>query len=232
MGGTPAEVPTGRTLALAVGSLVVVAVLDEVGPPPMSVVVGPAAATLLVGLARRAGLSWDQLGMGRGAQPRGGRYALAATLVVATAYTLAAASPRTRAALLDMRHRDDAGGALLIVLVAIPVGTVLFEEVAFRGVLWALLRRELGTGWATTGSSVLFGLWHARSSLRVAQTNRAVAETLGTGGRARRRAVAGVVCFTGMAGVVLCEFRRRSGSLLAPIGLHWATNGLGALASA
>jgi membrane protease YdiL (CAAX protease family) len=31
---------------------------------------------------------------------------------------------------------------------------------------------------------------------------------------------------------VFCELRRRSGSLLAPAGLHWATNGLSVLASA
>jgi CAAX protease family protein len=32
--------------------------------------------------------------------------------------------------------------------------------------------------------------------------------------------------------VVFCELRRRSGSLLAPAGLHWAVNGLAVLASA
>ncbi len=42
----------------------------------------------------------------------------------------------------------------------------------------------------------------------------------------------GTVLFTGLAGVVFCELRRRSGSLLASAGLHWATNGLGVLASA
>jgi membrane protease YdiL (CAAX protease family) len=35
------------------------------------------------------------------------------------------------------------------------------------------------------------------------------------------------IASTFVAGVVLCELRRRSGSLLAPLGLHWATNGLG-----
>jgi len=43
--------------------------------------------------------------------------------------------------------------------------------------------------------------------------------------------VLGTVLFTGLAGVVFCELRRRSGSLLAPAGLHWATNGLGVLAA-
>jgi membrane protease YdiL (CAAX protease family) len=38
--------------------------------------------------------------------------------------------------------------------------------------------------------------------------------------------------FTGLAGVVFCELRRRSGSLLASAGLHWATNGLGVLVAA
>jgi len=37
--------------------------------------------------------------------------------------------------------------------------------------------------------------------------------------------------FTAVSGVVLCELRRRSGSLLAPAGLHWAVNGLSVLAS-
>lgn len=36
--------------------------------------------------------------------------------------------------------------------------------------------------------------------------------------------------FTAAAGAVLCELRRRSGSLLAPMALHWATNALGYLA--
>jgi uncharacterized protein len=44
--------------------------------------------------------------------------------------------------------------------------------------------------------------------------------------------VLGTVLFTALAGVLFCELRRRSGSLLASIGLHWATNGLGVLAAA
>jgi membrane protease YdiL (CAAX protease family) len=40
----------------------------------------------------------------------------------------------------------------------------------------------------------------------------------------------GAVLFTAAAGALLCEHRRDSGSLLAPIGLHWSTNALGYLA--
>ena len=55
----------------------------------------------------------------------------------------------------------------------------------------------------------------------------------GSGRRARLAvAVAGTVLFTTAAGVLFAELRRRSGSLLAPMLLHWATNAAGVLGSA
>jgi CAAX protease family protein len=39
--------------------------------------------------------------------------------------------------------------------------------------------------------------------------------------------VAATVLVTFLAGLLLCVLRARSGSLLAPIGLHWAANGAG-----
>jgi membrane protease YdiL (CAAX protease family) len=52
---------------------------------------------------------------------------------------------------------------------------------------------------------------------------------VGNGAAGTALRVAGTVIFTGLAGVVLCELRGRSGSLLAPILLHWAVNGFGEL---
>jgi membrane protease YdiL (CAAX protease family) len=43
--------------------------------------------------------------------------------------------------------------------------------------------------------------------------------------------VAGTVLFTAVAGVVFAELRRRSGSIVAPMLLHWATNGLAVVAA-
>jgi membrane protease YdiL (CAAX protease family) len=37
------------------------------------------------------------------------------------------------------------------------------------------------------------------------------------------------VLASALAGLVLCEVRRRTGSLLPAIGLHWAVNALGLL---
>ena len=84
----------------------------------------------------------------------------------------------------------------------------------------------------TAVSSALFGLWHVLPSLGLAGDNEAIGSTVGKGSAGQAVSVLGTVAFTGLAGVVFCELRRRSGSLLAPAGLHWATNGLGVLAAA
>ena len=114
--------------------------------------------------------------------------------------------------------------------VVIPLGTVLFEEVAFRGrAVGAGARPARHGARRRSVSSVLFGLWHVLPSLRLNQVNPAVTDLVGPGPAGQALAVAGAVVFTAAAGVLLCELRRRSGSLLAPIGLHWAVNGLGVL---
>jgi membrane protease YdiL (CAAX protease family) len=76
-----------------------------------------------------------------------------------------------------------------------------------------------------------FGLWYVLpSSVWPWTTSDRNRGRKGTSGEAI--SVLGTVLFTGLAGVVFCELRRRSGSLLASAGLHWATNGLGVLAAA
>src|SRR5439155_2853915 len=109
-------------------------------------------------------------------------------------------------------------------LVRIPLGTVVLEEVAFRGVLYGLLLHPAGVVWATAVSSALFGLWHILPSGDLPDLNPAA-------GRAFRRrrllVVPAAVVVTALAGVVFCEVRRRSGSLLAPAALHWAINAVG-----
>src|SRR5258708_6437465 len=87
---------------------------------------GPAGAPGLVG-----GTWW-----------RGLRWALAAIGAVAVVFAVGAAVPLTRSAFRDSRYHFGWGHAALTAFVLIPVGTVLFEEVAFRGVLWGLLRRR------------------------------------------------------------------------------------------
>jgi membrane protease YdiL (CAAX protease family) len=53
------------------------------------------------------------------------------------------------------------------VLLRIPVGTVAWEEIAFRGVLQAALRRVLAEPAAIAVGSAVFGLWHIRPTAEV-----------------------------------------------------------------
>ena len=79
---------------------------------------------------------------------------------------------------------------------------------------------------------MLFGVWHIVPSLHLGHANRAVGAVLGTDTTGRVLTVLTGVGFTALAGLLLCELRRRSGSLLAAAALHWATNGLGLLLAA
>lgn len=212
--------------------LVAVAAAGRFGPSGAMLLAGPLGAALLLALARGAGLNADDLGIGRRSWRRGAAYALVCVSVVAVGYAVAALLPATRPAFLDTRYRNSPGAAMTAALLVVPLSTVLFEEVAFRGVLWVLLRRRAGAARATLVSSGLFGLWHVLPSLRLNRVNPAVAQIVGPDRTGQVLAVAGAVVFTTAAGALLCELRRRSGSLLAPAGLHWAVNGLGILTAA
>jgi len=227
------QVHSRRRLALVLAAvlavLVAVNVGDKFGPRHTGLVAGPAVALILILIARRAGLSWHDLGLSRRTLVPGLKYALGSVLAVAVVYVIGAAIPLTRPAFHDVRYHLHPGAALMAAFIVVPLGTVLLEEVAFRGVLLGLVNRHRGAAWASITSSVLFGLWHILPSLRLGSANQAVGAAVGTGRTGQVLAVLGAVAFTAVAGLLLCELRRRSGSLLAAAALHWATNGLGLL---
>jgi len=184
-----------------------------------------AVTLLLLVVARRAGLSWTDLGLGRRGSRRGLLVGGLAVALVAAVYLVALALPVTRAAFLDQRAAGPLSAALLAALVRIPFGTVLLEEVAFRGVLPALVS---GSWWrGALVSSVLFGLWHVLPSIGVDSSNAALAAAFGNWGTVAQAALA-VVAMTG-AGLVLMAWRRWGGHLLTPVLSHLATNSLGVL---
>ncbi|MEU4164310.1 CPBP family intramembrane glutamic endopeptidase [Actinoplanes sp. NPDC026670] len=219
-------------LGAVVAVLATVNVANKYGPPGTGLIAGPLVALGLVLFARRTGLTWHELGLSRRTLVPGLKYALGAIAAVAVVYAIGAAIPLTRPAFQDVRYHLHLSAALLTAFVVVPLGTVLLEEVAFRGVLMGLVNRHRGAVWASITSSALFGLWHILPSLRLNSANGAVSSILGTGLTGQVLAVAGAVGFTALAGLLLCELRRRSGSLLAAAALHWATNGLGLLITA
>jgi uncharacterized protein len=188
------------------------------------------ATAAVLGAAGWAGLSREELGLARRSVPAGLRWGSACAVPVAAGYAVALAVPALRPLLLDGRVAGRGGADLAHqALVRIPVGTVLWEEVAFRGVLLAVLRRLVPAPAAVAASSVLFGVWHVRPTLEGLAAN-----DLDRGPVATGAAVLLGCAGTAAAGVLFTALRLRSGSLLAPALLHLATNsfGVGAAATA
>jgi membrane protease YdiL (CAAX protease family) len=190
--------------------------------------VGLGLAACLGVIARAQGLTAAELGLARSGWPRGLRWGGAAAALVAAAYALGLLVAPLRHALPD--GQGDLGpGTLWAVLVVVPLGTVLPEELAFRGLLLALLRRRHNTRTATLVSSALFGLWHVLASLGGGAANAMIAGAVGGDAAGTTARVVVTVLFTSLAGVVLCWLRLRGGSLLAPALAHWTVNGLGVI---
>ena len=216
-----------RAVGLVLAALAVALVVERaVGGAHLAVGLGLAACLLAV--ARAAGLTAADLGLARSAWPAGLRWGAAAAALVAAAYAVAYLLVPVRQAL-----PEGEGGlgraALWAVLVVIPLGTVVPEELAFRGLLLALLGRGRGVLAATLLSSGLFGLWHVVAALGGGAANAAIADVVGGDAAGTAVRVAVTVVSTSVAGVVLCWLRLRSGSLLAPVLAHWTVNGLGVI---
>jgi membrane protease YdiL (CAAX protease family) len=183
--------------------------------------------TALVAWARLDGLTWSQLGLGRDRLGSGCRWALGAIGVVAGVYVVGVALPLTRPAFQDVRYDLPLGEALRTAFVVIPFGTVALEELAFRSVLWGFLSRHLRQWQVLVTTSVIFAFWHVMPAMLGGATNRGVSGTVGGAGSAA--VVVGTVVLTAVGGLVFGELRRRSDSVLAGAGAHWATNALGVL---
>jgi membrane protease YdiL (CAAX protease family) len=199
--------------------------------PWASAVTVPVAAIGLVAWLRMNGLGWAELGLGREHWKSGAAYAAGAVASVVTVIAVGALLPLTRPMFMN-HHYATISGALLASMIIIPLQTVIPEELAFRGVLHGALNRAWGfRGVALTGS-LLFGLWHVATSLGLTSSNVGFTRLFGGGVVGMLAGVVMAVVATAAAGFVFSWLRRRSGSLLAPIALHWSLNGLGALAAA
>jgi membrane protease YdiL (CAAX protease family) len=199
--------------------------------PWAGVVTVPVAAVALVAWLRINGLGWAELGLGRDHWKSGAAYALAAVALVLAAIAVGALLPLTRPMFMN-HHYATLSGALVASMIIIPLQTVIPEELAFRGVLHGALNRAWGFRGVAVAGSLLFGLWHIATSLGLTSSNVGFTRMFGGGLVGMLAGVMLAVVATAAAGFVFSWLRRRSGSLLAPIALHWSLNGLGALAAA
>lgn len=159
-----------------------------------------------------------------------------AGLAVGVALGAAAASPlfaalrcrRTARAVADDRVAGATPREIAFrALVRVPLGTALLEEIAFRGVLFAVMAPS-GEMQAALWSSAAFGLWHVAPAYNQLRANGVA------GSRPLTTVVALValsVATTFAAGLLLVGLRVRTGGLAAPFALHATLNSLSTVAA-
>ena len=232
-GGSRGVAPPGqhRNAGFAIAACAVLAAYNNVaGLHPahdrwyVRLNVGATGAALAA--AALGGLTAEDIGIGRG-RWLPGRLGCGLAAGASAGWLLIAVVPATRPMLGDKRIGGlDGRAAAYQALIRIPVGTALWEETAFRGVLQAALRRVLPGTAAIAVTSGVFGAWHIRPTLQALRANGLAGD--------RRRALAGTcagVATTAAAGVLLSWLRARSGRLAAPVLLHAAVNSGGLIAA-
>lgn len=173
-----------------------------------------ATAAVVAAIGAWAQMSRVELGLDGRTLGAGLRLGMAAFAVVLAALAVAALVPAARGAFDDDRAHVTAAAMAVRALVVIPLGTVVVEELIFRGVLHGLLTRLTTATGALAVGAVVFGLWHVFPAWRAAD---------GTSLQ-RLGVAAGTLAATTAAGVVFVWLRARSGSLVAPALAHLATN--------
>lgn len=215
------------TIALLIVSNVLV---NRIWPAWLYVPWNLAMAGLVVAIAARGGAGPVAIGLGIRHWRRPVGVGLLFVLGTALIYGLGVLIPATRDAFIDSRTASSGiGGMLFHVLIRIPLGTVVLEEVAFRGALPALLGASPAIRWKwgpVLGASSLFGLWHILPSLGLATGNAGVRDALG-GSQLTTTLLA--VVGTMAAGVGMCAIARLGKGIKTTMLLHWATNSLGFL---
>jgi len=188
-----------------------------------------AVAVALIAIARIGGATMQAIGLtvGRRTLLAAAIGLMAVTAVLATGWTL----PGIRQVFITSPAASSTGTDLLwAMLVRVPFGTVLLEEVAFRGVLPALMGAD-GRRWMwrpVLGASVLFGLFHLFPALHQGRCDALAGHSLFCPAGPILGTAAVMITAMGL-GVALCAVRHIGGGLLAPFTVHTAANSAGYL---
>ena len=212
--------PPARPVVALAGTIGVLALWNVAVRPELPsgshLPVGLVVAAVVLALGVWGGLGASGLGLEPERIGAGVRWGAAAAGIVFAVVLVGALLPATRE-LFDVPRAHVSLGALLRdVLLDIPVRTVVVEELAFRGTLFGLLLVLLPRGRAVVVCSLLFGLWHVVP---------VVGATVGDAWCVALVAL-GAFIATSVAGAAFCWLRLRSGSVVAPVLAHVATNTL------
>jgi len=198
-------------------------------PAPWYVPANLAAAGLAVLLVHRGGAGWGDLGLRKEDLGSGLRWGLATVVPIAFVVAAGVALTVTRKYFVEDKFlHESTVRTLYELLVRIPLGTALAEELIFRAALLGLYLRRHAFWKAAALSSLVFGFWHVLPAMGSVSSN-AAGQTLATPA-ARAAGVLATVLATAAAGMVFCWLRRRSRSVVAPWITHASLNSLGVVA--
>jgi membrane protease YdiL (CAAX protease family) len=195
----------------------------RLGRPAARTAVRYGTAVAVLGIARTAGVSWAELGLGRRELGSGARTGAVAGACAAAAVLAAAAVPATRGFFLDNRAAAAGRGGLAAGLARITFAAVPPEELTYRSALLGLWLGNGSRASAVAWSSALFGLSHILPT-RTTMGQTALGQHLERRPLRQAAFVAGNVTVTAAAGAVFGWLRLRSGSVLAPLLAHAVLN--------
>jgi CAAX protease family protein len=203
-------------------------IVNEVLAPPWYVPFNLGLMAVALLLARSAGTSWVSMGMRVDRLRRGAGVGALVGITVIVVLVVAVAIPVSREAFRDERIVEGSLAlSLYHALFRVPLGTGLYEEVLFRGIIFGVLARRTSVLGAALWSSLLFGVWHVLPALDAIEAN-PIGEAIG----GTWVPVFGAVVSTFAVGLGFVWLRLYSGSILAPIMVHIAANSTALLAAA
>jgi membrane protease YdiL (CAAX protease family) len=173
-------------------------------------------------LGRRAGQGWvAELGLRREGLARSAAWGLAVGLALGLPGMLELLFPGLTPLTVEHGPLRQASLATLlaILLLKIPIATALCEELVFRGLLQARLRRLVGSGRAVLYSTLVFTAWHLVVNFTTLQDTSLAADPVLAGLASLGQAVA---VFVG--GLAFALLRERTANLAGPIVAHAAVD--------
>jgi membrane protease YdiL (CAAX protease family) len=187
-----------------------------------------AGTTAMLSVAHLRGISARELGLSSHRAAAGARAGAQVAGLIVAMWVAAVLSPGQRPRLRDARVVGMTPRMVAYhAAVRVPLGTVVWEETAFRAVLPVLLRRVMAARTAGTVNAVVFGLWHVRPTLDAIRVSGSP-----TTRPRRTAAVAAAVVAAALTDVALSRLHRSTGSLLAPALVHIASNSGGTVVAA
>jgi CAAX protease family protein len=185
------------------------------------VLVGAALVGVSLVAARVLGLDAATLGVGRAGALRG---AVTGALVAGTIAAVDVAVLRVAPSIIDQPlgyaplTRVSADDLERHIGLFLPLGAVIPEEVAFRGVLLGGLLRRYSARSAIGASAAAFALWHITVAMHtVGDTSLAQTALFAP-------AVAGTIVVVFVGGVIMAGLRVATGTLMTSIAAHWVFN--------